>query len=180
MQQLPLDPPQQLGTGHDVGATFIEVLVSIVLLGTAGIAVLSALAASATGAAVQREVSTAQAALASAADAVIDVDAADDNYALCASPHSYDPLVAGSSPDATVSVTRVEFWNSTTQTYQPSCVSGEADRLQRITLTATDGDHTASLAVVKRRAGSPTLNTVPAAPNAGDGGMVTPTPHSGL
>lgn len=172
--------PQTADAHPDRGATFIEVLVSIVLLGTAGIAVLSALAASATGAAVQREVSTVQAALASAADAVIDVDAGDDSYVACASPSSYGPLVAGSSPDATVSVARVEFWNPNTQTYQSSCVSSDADRLQRVTLTATDGDQTATLSVVKRRAGSPTTNTIPAAPNTGGGGMVTPTPHSGL
>ncbi len=179
MQQPPTAPHPD-ATPRDTGATFIEILVSIVLLGTAGIAVLSALAASATGAAVQREVSTTQAALASAADAVTDVDAADDNYVVCASPGSYAALVANASPRATVTVERVEFWNPTTQAYQSSCVSADADRLQRLTLSASDGDRTATLSVVKRRAGSPTLNTVPTPPASGSGGMVDPTPHSGL
>lgn len=175
-----MNPQQFAREERDRGATFIEILVSVVLLGTAGVAVLTALAASATGAAVQREVSTAQAALASAADAMVDVDAADDNYVACASPGSYAAVVAGASPDAAVSVVTVEFWDPSTQSYQASCMSPDADRLQRITLSSSVGDHTATLAIVKRRGGSPTLNTVPAAPTAGGSAMVTPTPHSGL
>ncbi|MEQ9162065.1 MAG: hypothetical protein RLN74_05110, partial [Ilumatobacter fluminis] len=62
--------PQVADAHPDLGATFIELLVSIVLLGTAGVAVLAALSTAATGAATNRTIAEVQASLATAGDAM--------------------------------------------------------------------------------------------------------------
>lgn len=173
---------------RDLGATFIEILVSVVLLGTAGVAVLTALATAAAGASTQRSVAEAQSSLASAGDAVSEADPDADDYLDC-DANSPSDIIAGyqatvdavRAPSAApVVVTGVEFWNSTSETYGAACrFDPEGDRLQRVTLATDTGGSTHELAVVKRPASEPTLNVGPLPPG-GSGATMTPTPTPGL
>ena len=135
---------------RDGGTTYIELLVSIVLLGTVGVAVLTALGAAATGARTHREVAGVQSVLAQAGDRLTQVlPAADDNYVACATPDDYAPVVE--SVDPGLSVTSVEYWDRTTGSFTGTCRHASGDRLQLITATA-DGTPSRTIAVVKRPA----------------------------
>ena len=166
---------------RDSGSTFIELLVSIVLLGTVGVAVLTALAASATGAKVHRELSDAQAWLATAGDAISETPNGTDNYVICAMPSDYQALVPPEA--AAVNVIAVEYWDSALPVPQDEfgsvCQYATGDRLQRITLETTVDGVARTLAVLKRPALEPTQNTQPP-PGTVPGGAVVPTPTPGL
>jgi type II secretory pathway pseudopilin PulG len=159
-------------TERDRGATFIEVLVSVVILGTAGVAVLTALAAAATGASAHRSVSESQSALATAGDAITTVDVAADTYQSCDGVIEYDPVVQAVAP--TVRVSSVEFWTGTAWSTSDCRFSTDGERLQRITLETDGKGVTRSLAVIKRPATDPTVGVGPIPPSSGTGfGNVT-------
>jgi type II secretory pathway pseudopilin PulG len=135
---------------RDAGTTYIELLVSIVLLGTVGVAVLTALGAAATGARTHREVAAVQVSLAQAGDQLTQVlPEADDTYVACATPADYEPVVE--SIDATLTVTSVEYWDRTTGSFTGTCRYASGDRLQLITATV-DGAAARDITVVKRPA----------------------------
>lgn len=175
---------------RDIGASFIEMLVAVVILGTAGVAVLTALAAAATGASTHRDVARAQQWLASAGDAIADVNVDADQYVPCAQPGDYQPIVESiRSADApAITVTEVEYWTAA-QAFDPSHANCDGatghyatgQRLQRVTLEATIDGVARSLTVVKRPALEPTVDIGPAAPGGGSGtGSVTPDLTPGL
>lgn len=189
---------------HDGGATLIELLVSIVLIGTTGIAVLVAVTASARGAGIHRDISDVQAWLANAGDALTEADSLylpcddasvstwvdiADSYEL----NIVDPLTAASPGAPSIEIVNVEFWDSATMTWgnfigaepddcfhsEPTLPTPQEDRLQRLTLQTTVDEVTRTLVVVKRPDLPPTVNTQPPPTTLG-GGNVIPTPTPGL
>lgn len=175
-------PQEVSGPGpRDVGTTLIEILVSVLILGIAGVAVLTALAAAARGAAVQREVSDAQAWLATTGDAIAAVDSVDDTYIACATPAQYQPVVdAVLVPDAPiVVVSDISFWDGSG--FGRTCQYAAGNRLQEVTVQTTIDGVTRSITVVKRPALEPTIAVGPPAPGGGGGtGSVVPRPTPGL
>ena len=169
-------------TRRDRGTTFIELLVSVVILGTAGIAVLTAIAATVRATTVHDRVATAQAQLADAGDILTDVtySGGDPHYVDCATPADYDfrlandwPTQAASWPDVTV--IDVQFWDGIDD-WDPlaSCTTPNG-AMQKITLQATIDGHTRQLTVVKRQ------GTEAVGPGgAWDDDMVAPTPNPGF
>lgn len=164
---------------RDSGVSFIEILVSVVLLGTASIAILTAMAATVRSTSLHDQVASAQAQLADAGDILSDVTYAggDPHYVECATPADYTaklttdwPIQANSWPD--VVVADVDFWSGSG--WGVGCVSGD-HQMQRITLRADVDGHTRQLTVVKRMA------TEASGPGgAWNDGMVTPNPNGGF
>lgn len=148
----------------DRGVSMIEVLISVVLMGTAGVAVLAALGVAATGAATNHRMAEARSWLVSASDAVTAAD-----YVECAVAADYQDDVDAALPDHDlVAVTHVEYWNG--HEFEVSC-GGE--RLQRITLRTTDSTG-GDWVVVKRTSEPPQLGGCPARLLTDGSGMVRP------
>ena len=149
-------------TGHsatpsgsaDRGLSLVEVLVTIVLLGIGGVAVLGAMAAAAHGSAVNKSQAGAIVWLQSAADYMAttawasctagteaSVTAAyDAQLHLAAAPQSQ------TGSDSTISVASpVQFWNGTA--FSTTCTLNT--KLEQITLQVTRGAYTHSLVIVK-------------------------------
>ncbi|MCB0966013.1 MAG: hypothetical protein KDB37_04200 [Ilumatobacter sp.] len=130
MQQLPASTfPNR---PRDLGAGFLELLVSVVLLGTAGIAVLSAVGVAAFGATSQREIAQAQAAL-----SAVNEEFATGGIAFepCGDREWYTDLV----PDEfDVAVEGVQYWDVSTWT--AICDDPSTDTMQLLTLDADSAD----------------------------------------
>ncbi len=77
---------------NDGGSTFIELLISVVLIGITGVAVLAAATAAVVGARTSDEVATSQASLAEAADYLTDLEPENVPYLSCVPPNN--PLAA--------------------------------------------------------------------------------------
>lgn len=185
----PRPGPFRQPAGRDRGATFIELLVSIVILGSAGLAVLTALGAAATGAAVNRELAAAQSALATAGDALAAVDVDSDTYRACDTNTEAEIVAAYEAvvDDAVdgVDVADVAYWDGAAwQTDRSACVAAytvDGERLQRVRLVTTADASARTLEVVKRPATEPTVGVGPLSPSPGGGsGDVIPTPTPGL
>lgn len=167
----------------DRGSTFIEILVAVVLLGVAGVAVLTALGAAAAGAAVNRSVSDAQAALATAGDALTDTqsEVAEDNYLDCDTNTESQIVAAYTAVVAAVStgidVADVEYWSGTGWDTS-ACAFGSGERLQRITLSAVADGATKTLQVVKRPMTDPTVGVGPLPPGASGAGPDVEIEHT--
>jgi type II secretory pathway pseudopilin PulG len=163
--------------------SLIEVLVSVVLLGLAGVAVLVALGATIRGADTHQNVSDAQSHLASSADALTDVPGqADDNYLDCLS-HSdatieaaYQAFVDAIPGSSGVTVVDVEYWDRALGGgggFSSSCGADARDRLQRITLGAEADGVDDTIVVVKRPAQDQTIE-LEAPPTTMGGGNFVP------
>lgn len=169
---------QSMGTTpssrEDSGATFIEILVSVVLLGIGGIAVLVGMAATLRGTATHDRLATVQSNLSDAGDHLTDVTynditASDETYVSCGG--AVGAYTTEVSPWQ-VNVVSVDFWDGSGWTDTSGCVGGE---MQRITLTASIEGLQRQLVVVKREA------TVAITPGgAWNDGMVTPVQHPSL
>jgi len=180
------EPADRTCSRRDRGTTFIELLVSIVIVGSAGIAVLTTISSTARGAAEHRRISDAQAWLASLGDAIIDVDTyyrdcdSEPDPSVIASEYEtniIDPITSSSSLAPTTDITAVEFWNSSTGNFGSTCrYSSHGDRLQRITLQTTITGKIRTLTVDKRPAVPPTVGTLPP-PAPPSGGVVVPEPN---
>lgn len=152
---------------RDRGATFIELLVAIVLLGTIVVATLAGLRASIIGSTIDENSARAQAWLQAAADEVhtttyLDCDA--NNAAAiqagyqAAASAATRPNEWGPSSGATVAVTSVLYLSGSgvTETWgdHATCATGDPSTplyTQLITLVVTDpeGEFTAELEVIK-------------------------------
>jgi len=171
---------------RDVGTTLIEILVSVVILGTAGVAVLAGLATTARGAVVHRTISDGQAWLATSGDAISDPE---NPYSDCASNSEpqirtdyensiVDPITGASMSAPTVDVISVRFWDSSTGTFGTSCrYASDGDRLQLVTIRTTVQGKTSTLSVVKRPPSTdiPSVGVGPLPPTGG--GNVIPDPN---
>jgi type II secretory pathway pseudopilin PulG len=179
-----VDQGNHRSSRRDRGSTFIEVLVSIVILGTAGVAVLTALSTTARGAAEHREISNTQASLATAGDALTkvpdDLDDSNltdpDNYVPCATPAQYQPIVDAVTLSTPVTVANVAYWNTSGVPGFAGC-NFPTDRLQLITLQTTTNGAVRTLSVLKRPAEEP-ISTHPIPPFPPGGTSVIPVVRS--
>jgi hypothetical protein len=166
-----LDRPAEGGARHDRGASMVEILVAIVLLGTAGITTLTALRTSVIGTRIERDHSKAQQWLQSAVGIIEDVDFGD-----CASVSvsgdairdayqaaiDYDVVTnpdGAKTPygfdDGHIVVSVPEVWDGTGWVpfaSQSQCLDDKLLRQQRVTITVVSPDRTIteSVEVVKR------------------------------
>ena len=144
----PLDAPRR-----DRGASFLELLLTIGLLGTAGVGVLALFGSSIRASATTEQLAAHQAWLSSAADLLAGPVTA---YVHCdADPvGSYQQRVEQARPtlgwpaDA-VRVVAVEHWHEPTATWSDSTCTAATEPLQRIVLEADDGTRTRRLELVK-------------------------------
>lgn len=155
---------------QDEGMTFIEVLVSVVLLGTVGLAVLVAMSAALVGARVNDNLAQVQQVLAEAADAMTDTQPERVAYVACsANPAAaYQTAINALHPPAGSVTVGTESWDRTAGggqgAFGPTCRFVQGDRLQRVTLTAKVGGVLRTVKVVKRPYTVPTADIVPAPP----------------
>lgn len=155
---------------RDDGLSFIEVLVSVVLLGTVGIAVLVGMSTALRGTSAHDRLATVQANLSDAGDHITDVTfsgGADVNYVPCAGPSDYAAEVTPWS----VSISSIRYW--TGSGWSDSACSGS--EMQQITLQSSIEGTARELVVVKRKA-----TVALTAGGAWNDEMVTPEPHSSL
>lgn len=142
-------------TQRDGGFSLVEVLVSIVLIGTAGVAILGAVGASARGANVHRQQADAQAVVASGSDVLMGLRPVVCNQAVA----SYQDQVqrraetlnlGGGWTGSTITVTKVQEWDATNRAFksattgQPSsgCVTTSLELItpQLVTLNVLSPD----------------------------------------
>jgi hypothetical protein len=162
------DDRERRDDGRDRGVSFVELVVSVVILGAASVAVLTALVAATRTAEVRREVHDAHASLSAAGVAISDLRTV---YVPCAAPSdpTYRAAIAVPrriAPDlAPVSIAAIEYWDGDGPgRWSSTCRYDDGYRLQRITLSVAVGDDRRELAVVKR----PGAATVELAPPARD------------
>jgi type II secretory pathway pseudopilin PulG len=166
---------------RDHGATLVEMLISIMLLGTVGVAVLAAMSAAIVAARTNDELATVQSRLAQAVDAVSDTEPEQIPYVDCADgpprPAYQAALDAQFAPPGSVEVLNVEFWNGATGQFGLDCrTTTHGDRLQRVTLRAEVDGLARDAAVVKRPFAVPTVGVVaapPVPPYTGGSGQAT-------
>ena len=161
----------------DRGSSFIELLVSVVLLGTAGIAVLAATTAAITGARMSDEIAKSQAVIAEVADYLTDTDPENIAYRACDAfdvRQEYQTAIDARFP-GDIEVAGVQFQDAFGD-FTTACAFGAGHRLQQIELRSLVNDSERSVLVVKRPVEVPTLDTVPAPPAppfAGGSGQAT-------
>jgi hypothetical protein len=156
-------PSHDAGVGHsrgDLGASLVEILVSVVLLGVAGTAVLAALAVSVVGSSQSKSHAAQVAWLQSAADALsrtpfVDCAAGSEGAVATTYQHSLrsstDPSRPAGWPRENLSVSSpVLFWDG--DSFEDFCAASPS-QLQQITLKASNPALTssASLIVVKSK-----------------------------
>lgn len=141
----------------DAGLSFVEVLVSVVILGLAGVAVLGAAAASARGSALQRNHANAQSVTAAAADVVMGITPVTCNVAAATyqagARARVDALALGGGwTGATVTVGVVREWNTALRRFDTGCVTTNPElvtpQLVPLTITSPDGRTTKQVEVV--------------------------------
>lgn len=136
---------------RDCGLSLVELLVAVVLLGTAGVAVLGGIAATARGSGVHHSLSQAQAWLSSAAD---ELSGGAVPFVECASPQPLDLYEQGSvfsgarSDGVDLRVESIAFWDGTS--WISSCPADHSAP-QRIDLRVERGDQIRRIVVVKHQ-----------------------------
>lgn len=150
----------------DRGATFIEILVSVVLLSTAGIAILAATSTAIIGARKSDEISKSQAVIAEAADYLTDTDPGPVAYRDCDSfavvPEYQSDLDARFGAGV-VEVVDVLFWDQSAGDFTTTCRFSSGDRLQQVLLRSTVNESGRTVAVTKRPIDVPTVGVEAAA-----------------
>ena len=158
---------------RDAGVSFIELLVAIVLLGTAGVAVLVSMSAAAVGARTSDEIADVQSLLAQAIVVMGDTDPELVPYVACDAGSdvltAYQGAVGATFADTRVGqvdVVAVRFWNPSTATFGASCGYGVGDRLQEVEIAVSFAQTTRSAKVIKRPLVAPTagLGDIPEPP----------------
>jgi len=158
--------------GDDVGATFVEILVAIVLLGTSGVAVLVATTAALTGARTSDQIAKSQATVAEVADYVVDTD--DDptkvEYRACDATSTADIIQAyqddvdGRFGAGVAEIVAVRFWDAPSSTFTQTCGFASGYRLQEVEIRSVLNPSEQSVTVVKRPLEVPTADLAAAPP----------------
>ena len=170
----------------DRGATFIEILVSVVLLSSAGIAILAATSTAIIGARKSDEISKSQAVIAEAADFLTDTDPAPVLYRDCDSfavESEYQGDLDARFGAGAVEVADVLFWDETAGDFGSTCRYSSGDRLQEVILRSTVNESARTVAVIKRPIDVPTVDIEAAATPpayAGGSGQATIDLNSGI
>jgi type II secretory pathway pseudopilin PulG len=153
---------------RDRGATFVEMLISVVLLGTVGVAVLAAMSAAIVAARTNDQLATVQSRLSQAVDAISDTEPEQITYADCAdgppAPAYQAALDSEFTPAGSIQVVSVEYWNDVLQQFGSDCLTADGHRLQRVTLRSDIDGTVREVTVVKRPFAVPTVSVVPAPP----------------
>lgn len=153
----------------DVGATFVEILISLVLLGTVLIATLTAMRTTIIATSIERDHSKAQQWLQSAIGIIEDVDFGDCSDVALSGPQieaAYqdaidDPVTGAQQPynfvGATIDVFEPDVWDGSQWVAfgdQSQCLDDELLRQQRVTVEvrSPDGNIIESVQLVKRDA----------------------------
>ena len=153
-------PPASTGAadGHDGdchdgerGATLVELLVTVVILGLAVVALLAGLSTAIIVSDQHRQQAVAGAAVHSFAEAVTAA-----TYVSCAGAGTYaTPAGYESPPGYTSTVTGVRYWKADTRGFVATCPSADAGAQQvSLQVDSNKGRATATLDVVVRRAGA--------------------------
>jgi len=137
------------GSAQDGGESLVELLVAVIIMGTAVVAVVGGLGT----AIMMTDVHRKQAAVAAhvkifAANLESAIAATPTQYVDCATPDSYPDYTPGSPYDA--EVTQVLYWNGSS--FGASCAGGDAGvQLVRLRVWSTDGraDQTVDLIIRK-------------------------------
>lgn len=141
--------------GADRGATLVEVLVAVAILGIAGVAVLAGLQMSVMASDIHRKQSTGGSSVRSYAEAIEKYLDADGNYVRCAGTNTYTPgLVGFSVPGGyTVSQAAAEPLDGNGSVITSGSCPGRDKGIQRLRLTVASGDGRATerLTIVVRR-----------------------------
>ena len=151
---------QTRAPSDETGATLIEVLVAIVILGTAFAAILGGMATSILTSDIHRKEASANTVLVSAAESI--TDEGRNPYVSCAGTASYRPYLGVSVPPSfTVVVAAVQHWNgagvgnpdASSPFGAPDPCPAVDTGLQQVTLRAiaSDGRATEEISVLKRR-----------------------------
>lgn len=173
---------------RDAGATFIELLVSIILLGTVGVAVLVAVAATIVGARTHDAVAENQLQLAEAADVMTDTDPEAVPYVECGAGPSaaYQAVIDSLFPPAGSIGVSVAYWDANANAgdgaFGTNCLFPN-HRLQEVRLSTLVDGVTRSVTVIKRPPDVPTASTLPAdtvPPYNGGAGSATVSPTPGI
>ena len=152
---------------RDLGASFLELLVAIVLLGTAGVAVLASMSAATVGARTSDEVADIQSLLSEASVLVGDTYPELVPFVACDSgtdvATSYRDVIQAELAEGgrgKIEVVAVRFWNGSA--FVSGCTT--AHRLQEVELRATLGDSSRAAKVVKRPLAPPPCEVLPCGP----------------
>jgi type II secretory pathway pseudopilin PulG len=144
-----------IGSG-DRGDTLVEILISIIIMGIAGVAIITALQEGIFGSVSHRDAAEAESAMRYFAENVTN-----QTYDKCTTSPAHSAaytvgLPSGAAYTAlTGSITKTEYWDDINSTYSTSCPS-DADRgLQRLTLKikSTDNRVTTTVMILKRNTG---------------------------
>ncbi|MGH9277249.1 MAG: type IV pilus modification PilV family protein [Acidimicrobiales bacterium] len=139
-------PSAENRLGPESGATLIEVLVTVVILGFAVVAVVGALFTTIIGADLNRKQATARTVLVSAAETVKSQTV--NPYQDCATSYDLAPVTFPAGWAAgDVSMT-VSYWNGSG--FSSSCAGDQKLQLVTLTATAPDAKAVESVEVVKR------------------------------
>ena len=145
------------GSVHDRGESLIELLVAVMIMGTAVVAVVGGLGT----AIMMSDIHRKQAAIAAhlkifAANLESAIAASPTQYADCGGPESYPDYEPGAPYDA--DITYVRYWNGSA--FVTSCAAGDTG-VQRVTLRvwSTDGRADETVDLVIRKPCRPTETT---------------------
>ena len=134
------------------GLTLIELIVTVGVLGVAFLAIVGGMTTSILASDIHRKEASAGAVLRTYAEA-LKRDAASENthYVDCAAPSDYDPVVWTPDDKYVPSISEVEYWRSSDNSWQGGCSTDAG--LQRLTLrvATADGRATETIQILKRK-----------------------------
>jgi type II secretory pathway pseudopilin PulG len=134
------------------GETLIELLLTIVILGLTGVAVLGGLGTSIIVSDAHRKETVSGAAVRAYAEQ-LQTKVASSGYKPCAAPADYAYTAVGYTPPATYLPTlpKVTYWNRSTNTFDPTCPADSGVQAVTLQVSSEDSRGTVSLTVVIRK-----------------------------
>lgn len=131
------------------GETLVELLVTVVIVGTAVVALVGALALAVRVSDIHRKQATAGAAVRAFAEAIETRVSATAGYVNCATPASYAGAYTGTPNGYTATITAVEYWDGTA--FATTCTTDTGIQRVSLQVASDDGRATETLDVVLRQ-----------------------------